>query len=310
MPNLREIFVEISTEQSANPQKNAFDTVRHKYLSALQSHTGRNIIAYYSGWLNGHPDPNVAINDRDKPAFMLAVNDLDRSLGLDLILHTPGGDVAATESLIEYLFSVFEGNIRAIVPQLSMSGGTMLALASRQVVMGKQSNLGPIDPQINGCAAQAVLDEFELAKADIKRNPHSVVLWQTNISKYPPTMLIACKQAMDWSKDIAKSALARNMCRQRPQDIGKILDTFADHSRQKAHNRHIPPSECIAAGLDVVMMEDDQVFQDTILSLHHCYHLVLQHHSIVKLVENQKLITYSEQSAASIQMAMQQQSKP
>ena len=32
----------------------------------------------------------------------------DRSKGLDLILHTPGGDIAATESLVDYLHKMFD----------------------------------------------------------------------------------------------------------------------------------------------------------------------------------------------------------
>lgn len=51
-------------------------------------------------------------------AFMNAVYQLDKDKGLDLILHTPGGDLAATESIVNYLHSVFGTDIRAIVPQL------------------------------------------------------------------------------------------------------------------------------------------------------------------------------------------------
>jgi len=40
---------------------------------------------------------------------MSACNGLeDRSKGLDLILHTPGGDIAATESLVDYLHKMFD----------------------------------------------------------------------------------------------------------------------------------------------------------------------------------------------------------
>ena len=39
---------------------------------------------------------------------ILKANELDVEKGLDLILHTPGGDVAATESIIDYLNNIFE----------------------------------------------------------------------------------------------------------------------------------------------------------------------------------------------------------
>ncbi len=62
--------------------------------------TGRNTIAYYSGWLQKSGAPDTAVNDKDKSGFMLTINKLDKLKGLDLVLHTPGGDIAATESLV------------------------------------------------------------------------------------------------------------------------------------------------------------------------------------------------------------------
>ncbi len=59
----------------------------------------------------------------DKNRFMSVIHGLDKSKGLDLFLHTPGGDVGATESLIDYLHDSFEGDIRAVIPQIAMSGG-------------------------------------------------------------------------------------------------------------------------------------------------------------------------------------------
>ncbi len=47
--------------------------------------------------------------------------------------------------------------------------------------MSKQSNLGPIDPQIGGLASQAILQEFEDAEKDINSNPNNALLWQTII---------------------------------------------------------------------------------------------------------------------------------
>ena len=65
----------------------------------------------------------VGISDADKNGFMSVFHKLDRTKGLDLILHTPGGDMAATESIVDYLGSMFGKDIRAIIPQLAMSGG-------------------------------------------------------------------------------------------------------------------------------------------------------------------------------------------
>jgi ATP-dependent protease ClpP protease subunit len=293
MPNWNQVLHEIHEEhQKGNPSP--LDYVRRKYLTKIYEKTGRNIIAYYSGWLQKPTSADAAINDKDKSAFMTNIHGLDRSKGLDLILHTPGGDVAATESIIDYLRTMFDGDIRAIIPQISMSGGTMIALSCRQIMMGKQSNLGPIDPQLAGVACQAVLDEFELAKKEIKQNPHSAILWQTIISKYHPTLLIACQQSIEWATKIAKEALAKNMHSKDTSKIGKILEVFANHSMQKSHARHISVSECKEAGLSIVEMEIDNDLQDLILTTHHAFMHSFANSPAIKIVENQLGTAYVE----------------
>lgn len=129
---------------------NPMDAMRRKYLSTMHKYTDRNIIAYYSAFMQKPRIDGTGIDDNDKNAFMQAVCGLDRSKGLDLILHTPGGQIAAAESLVSYLKALFGKDVRVFVPQIAMSAGTMIALSSKEIVMGKQSNLGPIDPQFGG----------------------------------------------------------------------------------------------------------------------------------------------------------------
>src|SRR4030042_1126917 len=117
MPNWNEVLKEIQSIQ----RPDALDVIRRKYLKLLHEHSHRNIIAYYSGWLQKPGLRGSVIDDGDKNGFMTAIHKLDRSKGLDIILHTPGGSIGATESLINYLHVMFGNDIRAIVPQLAMS---------------------------------------------------------------------------------------------------------------------------------------------------------------------------------------------
>ena len=77
-----------------------------------------------------------------------------------------------------------------------MSAGTMIALSCKEIVMGKQSNIGPIDPQFGGMSCAGVIEEFDNALNSIKANPASVPLWQVIISKYHPTFLGDCQKAI------------------------------------------------------------------------------------------------------------------
>jgi len=296
MPNWNEVIVEIQQEQQRNPTVNPLDTVRRKYLKKISEISGRNTIAYYSGWLQKPQIAGTAVNDKDKSGFMLTINKLDRSKGLDLILHTPGGDIAATESLVDYLYSMYNKDIRVIVPQISMSAGTMIAFASKEIVMGKHSNLGPIDPQMGGLACQAVLNEFEQAKEDIRRNPQSAALWQVIIGKYHPTFLGSCKQAIEWSEKMVKDWLKNNMCEGDETRVKKIVETFSNHTEQKSHSRHISKKECEKVGLNITSLETDQEFQDAVLTTHHAFMHTFSNTLCVKIIENQDGVAYIEQA--------------
>lgn len=86
---------------------NVLDVTRRKYIRELSEYTGRNTIVYYSAFLQkpglSQHGVDFGINDNDKNGFMTVVNRLDFSKGLDLVLHTPGGNVASTESIVNYL---------------------------------------------------------------------------------------------------------------------------------------------------------------------------------------------------------------
>jgi hypothetical protein len=232
---------------------------------------------------------------------MVNIHKLDRTKGLDLILHTPGGDLAATESIVDYLNQMFGNDVRAIIPQISMSAGTMMALSCKEILMGKQSNLGPIDPQMGGVACQAVLDEFEKAKADIKANPQAAPLWQIIISKYHPTFLGACQNSIEWSEKLASDWLTRNMCNGDETKTKKILKEFSDHKTNKSHARHISKEKCKEIGVSVVDMEADNDLQDLILTVHHSFMHTFSHSTATKIVENHLGVAYIEALPMQIQ---------
>jgi ClpP class serine protease len=177
MPNWGTVLREIQKETDDPNGESASDKVRKKYLGQLHNHVGRNIICYYSGWLSKPKVEGVDINDDDKNGFMLCIHKMDRKKGLDLFLHTPGGGGAATESLVYYLRQMFGSDIRAFVPQIAMSAGTIIACACKEIYMGKHSNLGPVDPQINGLPAYAVVEELARAYDEITKDHNRQYVW-------------------------------------------------------------------------------------------------------------------------------------
>ncbi|GFO96231.1 hypothetical protein ig2599ANME_0420 [groundwater metagenome] len=66
---------------------------------------------------------------------------------VDLILHTPGGQLHASMQIARALKN-HSAKTRVFVPHYSMSGGTMIALAAHEIIMDKDASLGPLDPQV------------------------------------------------------------------------------------------------------------------------------------------------------------------
>ncbi len=307
MPNWSELIKEIG--QLGSP----FDVLRRKYISELSRYTKRNVICYYSGWLQ-KPELGaaVAVNDTDKNGLMTTINSLDVSKGLDLVLHTPGGDTAATESIVDYLWSKFSGDIRCFVPQMAMSAGTMIACSAREIWMGKQSSLGPIDPQFGGIPAHGVLEEFKRAYDDIVKNPSTIPVWQPIIAKYHPAFLGECEKAITWSTSLVDGWLKRNMLSaeaNRDEIVGNIIRELGDHSVSLAHNRHLSAAKCKEIGLKVHDLESDQKLQDKVLSVHHIYFHTLSSTQAFKIIENQHGMAFILQAQHVLMAAphMQQQ---
>ena len=225
--------------------------------------------------------------------FMNTVSGMDTSKGLDLILHTPGGDIAATEAIVRYLYEKFGLNIRVIVPQIAMSAGTMIACSANEIIMGRQSNLGPIDPQFGPTPAQGIIDEFQKAKQEVADDPRTIPIWQTILSKYPPTFIGECKLAVKWSGELVTEWLSRNMLSgKNTAEVESIVNQLLDHDNTKSHSRHLGAELCRSIGLNITEMESDQTLQDAILSVHHAFMLSFSSSSkpIAKIIENQQQV--------------------
>ncbi|MCZ7357366.1 MAG: ATP-dependent Clp protease proteolytic subunit [Candidatus Methanoperedens sp.] len=66
---------------------------------------------------------------------------------IDLIIHTPGGQLHASVQIARALKN-HKSRTRVFIPHYSMSGGTIIALAANEIIMDKDASLGPIDPQV------------------------------------------------------------------------------------------------------------------------------------------------------------------
>ena len=285
--------------QISNISQRVLGEMRIEKMQELCETTGRNLICYFSAWLqsSGSQNPEIQINDNDMNGLMNAVSGIsDRSKGLDLMLHTPGGVVTATESIVNYLRKMFNKDIRVIVPHMAMSAGTMIACSSKEIIMGKESSLGPIDPQFHNVPAQGVLKEFEQAINDAMQSPNKALIWREIIQQYRPTFVGECDNIVKMSRGLVEGWLLDCMfknSRNKQRQVDAILNELASHDASKVHDRHYDFVKCKKLGLKVTALESNQELQEKVLSLYHSYLLsIYKLPNTIKYIENQNGQTF------------------
>jgi ClpP class serine protease len=96
------------------------------------------------------------IDLEDAQTIIAAIKDTPADIPIDLVIHTPGGLVLAAMQIARAL-EAHKAKVTVYVPVYAMSGGTLIALAANEIVLGEFSVLGPIDPQIAGLPAASIV---------------------------------------------------------------------------------------------------------------------------------------------------------
>jgi ClpP class serine protease len=96
------------------------------------------------------------IDLEDAQTIIAAIKETPSDIPIDLVLHTPGGIVLAAMQIARAV-EAHKAKVTVYVPVYAMSGGTLIALAADEIVLGEFSVLGPIDPQIGGLPAASIV---------------------------------------------------------------------------------------------------------------------------------------------------------
>lgn len=291
MPTWGEILQEIGA--SAGPDGALdLDGVRRKYLRQMQQLTGRNVVIYAADWMApGSGGPITSILLQDMQGLMEVFRDMPGP-SLDLILHSPGGDPTAAASLVSYMRQKYD-DVRVFVPLAAMSAATMWALAADRIVMGKHSQLGPIDPQLQMpqgmVPAAALRKQFEEAQRECAADPTKLSGWLPTLQQYFPGLLEICKDAEKLGKTLVAQWLKEYMFGGLPnaEELAvAAADYFADTEIHIAHSRGIMRDDLRTLSLVVDDLEDDAALQDAVLSVHHATMHTLTMTNASKIIEN------------------------
>ena len=163
----------------------------------------------------------------DSEEVLRAVKLTDDEVPIDLILHTPGGLVLASEQIAHALCR-HPAKVTIFVPHYAMSGGTLLAMgisrdeamsairvsfgqgnAADEVVMDDNAVLGPVDPQVGEYPAVSILKAVE----------------QKSIDEVDDKTLIladVARKAIDQVRARAQSILGEHLPEEQAQELAQV----------------------------------------------------------------------------------------
>lgn len=290
------------------------DILRRKYIKALSEATGRATIIYATAFTETRDIDTRALQIElgDMAGFMEACSNVVDDRELDLILHSPGGDAQAAESIVEYLRTQFD-HVRVIVPLAAMSAATMIALSSNELLMGAHSQLGPIDPQFTiatpegprSAPGQAILDQFEQARDECQADPSKLPAWLPILRSYSPGLLTLCEHQRSLAEKLVSEWLARYMFAGEDDAATRattVAAWFADFKQFLSHGRRVGLDDAQAQGLKVTALEDDGELQDLVLSVHHAMMLTFTRTPATKVVENHLGRTWLKLQGPTVQL--------
>ncbi len=134
---------------------------RMKILAQMERERGSKVVTLIhrkEPWAEGADADSITIEDSEH--VLMQIRKASPEQPIDIIIHTPGGLILAAE-MIAMALKRHPAKVTAIVPFYAMSGGTLIALAVDEIVMESYSVLGPLDPQINGRPANALIALLE-----------------------------------------------------------------------------------------------------------------------------------------------------
>lgn len=201
----------------------------------------------------------ISVDDSEQ--VLRAIRMTPEEMPIDMILHTPGGLVLASEQIAQALRK-HKAKVTVFVPHYAMSGGTLIALAADEIIMDPNAVLGPVDPQIGKYPAASLIkvarekdinemDDETLILADIARKALSQVkakvfeILRDRLDEEKARELTEILAEGRWTHDYPISCseltgMGLPACGIMPPDIYQLMDLFPQPVRRQPTVTYIP----------------------------------------------------------------------
>jgi len=234
--------------------------LRQLLISDIEEDTGRELIVYFSQLSEG-------INPTDADDLSEIIEGLSTN-DIDLLIQTPGGSVDAVEKFVSVLKNRLS-SYRVIVPSWAKSGGTVIAISSKEILLGVNSELGPIDPQM--FLPDIGVVPCELVAKDKTKDPIIRGLADTTVKRM---------------RRLAKKILQKGMLSSKTSaQIDRVITQIGSPSTYGSHGAVIGFGEAQDLGLNVSWMKPEENLWKRVWLLYTLYDYDTKTKGLGKIVE-------------------------
>lgn len=266
---------------------------RQLLVQQIEAQTSRRLITYFAN-IN-HPRSGIVATDVSP--FQDLLLDCEAGGKIDLLLHSPGGDIDAAEKLV-YMLRERGTELRVVVTERAKSAATLIALAADEILMSATSELGPIDPQVTVTSsdgkqitrpAQSFLDGLEQIKKSVGADGQLSPAYYPLLSQLDPALLDYCEKSKERSKQFAQKWLGKHMLKDKPEVAKEIAARLADVKQYQSHGMVIDRSEAQQMGLNVRYLDMEDNLWQMLWRLHLAYDVLCRNDGISKIFESRKI---------------------
>ena len=198
--------------------------LRQLLIRDIEQLTGRRLIVYFANRHEG-----AQIEPGDVNYMMELLGDLAGD-PFDLLLETSGGYTDATESVVQLIKNT-NVDFRTIIANSAKSNGTLLCLASKSIVMGSASELGPIEPLVQGIPC-TILTQPEIAAQNFVLHKFG-------------------EYALQQTRTLATTLLSNGMMKSKAAEVPALVQKLSSRDIYYSHGSVIDHDEAKKLGLEI-----------------------------------------------------------
>lgn len=238
--------------------------LRQLLISDIQAETGRDLIIYFSDC-----DKTSAQIDQLDDIYLSELLAARKSDKVDLLIETNGGFTDATEKVCSVLLNA-KMDLRVIVPRRAKSNGTVIAFCGKAIMMGGDSELGPIDPFVSGIPADFIR----------KAGP----------ALGNPLLVLTAESAMSQTRKLASQLLSDGMLKGISEiKLNALLDKLASRDVYHSHGAVIDATEAESIGLKIEKCDSVNPLWKKLWLLRSMYSYDCQVHRYSKIFEGKTI---------------------